>query len=190
GRDVFGSWVFNTVAGALTGVAPEFVTPILPATVAAPGSYAVAYSLLPPGCPQGGGVPGGACVTGGVNFRADPGATAGTKPFRAVEALSVTLPVFTRVELYALKVVVGDTNWVFVQRCAVPAVVATFGATPCTGGGGTITGSDNGLERYWVFSFTGVPALPAASFGAPVTFRALGVNAAGFGLFSTIMFAP
>ena len=184
-RDVFGSWIFNTIPGAITGVAPEFVTPILPATVAAPGSYAVAYSVLAPGCPRGGGAPGGTCVTGGVNWRSDPGGSAAVKPFRAVEPLSVTLPIWTRVELYALKVVVGDTNWVFIQRCTVPGVVPPFGVTACTGGGGTITGSDNGLERYWVFTFTGVPALPVAAFGAAPTFRALGVNAAGFGLFSS-----
>lgn len=177
-RDVFGSWSFNSVAGAATGVSAEFISPILPATVAAPGAYTVGYSVVAPGCPAGNGAPGGPCVTSGINFRADGGAGT-TRNFRAVQPLSVTLPVFTRVELYALN---GAGEWVFVQRCTVPSSIAPNGSAAC--GGGTVTGSDNGLERYWVYSFTSIPVLPAASFPAPV-FRAVGVNAAGFGLFST-----
>jgi hypothetical protein len=199
-RDVFGSWAFNSVAGAATGVSAEFVSPILPATVAAPGGYAVAYAVTPPGCPAGGGAPGGPCVTGpatSINFRADgpTPAVAGVRDFRAVQPFSVTLPVFTRVELYALRMLdlapvdgVGDTpaEWVFIQRCLVPSpIIPGGGAQACTNGTGTVTGTDNGLERYWVYRFTGIPALPALHFGAAPTLRALGVNAAGFGLFSS-----
>ena len=66
----------------------------------------------------------------------------------------------------------------FIQRIVVPAVVPTFGSIATAGG--TITGSDNGLERYWVYSFTAIPATGYTSF------RALGVNSSGFGLFSTV----
>jgi hypothetical protein len=178
-RDVFGSWIFNTTASAVTGVSAEFTSPILPATVAAPGAYGVTYGVIAPGCPQGGGAPGGPCVIGGLNFRQDGSPSASVRNFRATEALSTTLPTFTRVELYWLDPATGA--WVFVQRCNVPAtIVPNNGAQACTNGGGTVNGTDNGLERYWVYSFTGIPALPASQF------RALGVNASGFGLFSTV----
>ena len=179
-RDVFGSWSFNTAAGAATGVSDEFAAPILSATVAAPGGYAVGYSVLAPGCPTGGGAPGGQCVTSGINFRAD-GGTGSTRNFRAVQPLSVTLPIFNRVELYGLNSV---NEWVFIQRCEVPTApgsINTSGSQACVNGAGTFTGSDNGLERYWVFSFTNIATLPAGY----TQFRALGVNASGFGLFST-----
>jgi len=173
-RDVFGSWIFNTTASATTGVSAEFVSPILPATVAAGANYTVGYSVIAPGCPQWGGAPGGPCVTSGINFRQDGAPAAATRNFRAVQNLSITLPIFSRVELYGLN---AASEWVFIQRCTVPSSVPTFGSTGC--GGGTITGSDNGLERYWVFSFTSIPTTGFTQF------RALGVNAAGNGLFST-----
>ncbi|MGQ0766050.1 MAG: beta strand repeat-containing protein [Gemmatimonadota bacterium] len=178
-RDVFGSWIFNQTAGPAFGVATEFASPILSSTVAAPGGYSVTYSVVGPGCPQGGAGVGGPCVTGGVNFRHD-GGTGTVRNFRAVEALSVTLPIFVRVELYGLN---AAGEWVFIQRCAVPSTIApNVGPQACTTGGGTVTGTDNGLERYWVYSFTGIPTLPAGF----TSFRALGVNSQGFGLFSTI----
>jgi uncharacterized protein YjdB len=175
-RDVFGSWSFNSTAGAATGVSAEFVSPILPATVASGTLYTVGYTVIAPGCPQGGGAPGGPCVTSGINWRAD-GGTGTTRAFRAVQPLSVTLPVFTRVELFGLN---AAGEWVFIQRCTVPASVPTSGSISC-GPNSTITGSDNGLERYWVFSFTN-PVIGGATF---TQYRALGVNAGGNGLFST-----
>lgn len=178
-RDVFGSWIFNDTSSVITGVATEFNTPILSATVAAPGSYGVTYSVVPPGCPQGGAGIGGPCVTGGVNFRHD-GGTGTTRNFRAVEALSVTLPTFVRVELYGLN---ARGEWVFIQRCAVPStILPNVGPQACGNGAGTVTGTDNGLERYWVYSFTGIPTLPTGY----TSFRALGVSSSGFGMFSTI----
>jgi hypothetical protein len=42
-----------------------------------------------------------------------------------------------------------------------------------------VAGTDNGNERYWIYSFTSVAS---AGFTA---FRALGVDGSGFGLFST-----
>jgi hypothetical protein len=178
-RDVFGSWIFNSVASAVTGVSAEFASPILSATVAAPGGYQVTYAAMPPGCPTGGGPPGGLCVTGGVNdinFRMDGAPSAAVRNFRAVQALSITIPIFTRVELYGLN---AAGEWVFIQRCGVPSPIPPAGTLACTNGAGTVTGTDNGLERYWVYSFT---SIPTAGFSQ---FRALGVNAAGFGLFST-----
>ncbi|MBV6521182.1 MAG: hypothetical protein MNPFHGCM_01309 [Gemmatimonadaceae bacterium] len=178
-RDVFGSWSYNATAGAATGVSAEYMHVILPNSVDAPGLYTVGYSALPPGCPTGGGAPGGLCVTSGVNFRAD-GGTGSTRNFRAVQPLSVTLPLFTRVELYGLN---AASEWVFIQRCTVPSpIVPNVGPQACVDGGGTVNGTDNGLERYWVFSFTSIPATP------PVfsQYRALGVNGSGFGLFSTV----
>jgi hypothetical protein len=174
-RNVFGSWIFNQTAGANFGVSAEFTSPILSATVAAPGGYTVGYTVMAPGCPQWGQVLLGPCVTSGVNFRNDGVATATVKNFRAVENLSVTLPTFTRVELYGLN---AANEWVFIQRITVPATISPN--TIVTTAGGTILGTDNGLERYWVYSFTGIPANGFTSY------RALGVNAAGNGLFSTI----
>jgi hypothetical protein len=171
-RDVFGSFISNTTAGATTGVSALFVSPILAATVAAPGGFSVTYdgSVL---CPQG-GVVGGACVTGGVNFRAD-GITGSTYSYRAVEPLSVTLPIFTRVDLFGLN---AANQWVFIQRCTVPVtIIPNTGAQGCVGG--TVNGTDNGLERYWVYAFTSVP-------GGFTEYRALGVDSNGFGLFSTV----
>jgi hypothetical protein len=178
-RDVFGSWIFNTVAGAATGVSAEFVSPILPATVAAPGSYSVSYYVpsAPGGCPTGGGATaiGNPCVNTGINFRQD-GGTGTTRNFRAVEGLSTTLPTFTRVDLFGLN---AAGEWVFIQRCTVPAaILPNTGAQAC--GAGTVTGTDNGLERYWVYSFT---SIPTAGF---TKFRAIGVNSSGFGLASTV----
>jgi hypothetical protein len=172
-RDVFGSFINNTTAGAATGVSANFASPILSATVPAPGSYFVTYdgSVL---CPQG-GVVGGACVIGGINFRAD-GISGSTYNYRATEPLSVTLPIFTRVDLFGLNAL---NQWVFIQRCTIPATISpNTGAQGC--GGGTVTGTDNGLERYWVYSFTSVPVTGFTEF------RALGVNSSGFGLFSTV----
>jgi hypothetical protein len=174
-RDVFGSWIFNTVPSATTGVSAEFVSPILPATVAAPGGYTIGYTATAPGCPQWGGAPGNQCVTSGINFRADGAPSASTRNFRMTQPLSVTLPIFNRIELYGLN---AAGEWVFIQRCTVPGSITPSGG-PQSCGAGTITGTDNGLERYWVVSFTGIPTTNFTQF------RALGVNGSGFGLFST-----
>jgi hypothetical protein len=182
-RDVFGSFVFNTTAGAATGVSAEFVSPILPATVAAPGSYAVTYynAGATTSCPQGGAVQPvntTSCVSTGINFRAEPTLSSATvKTFRATESLSTTLPVFTRVDLFGLN---AAGEWVFIQRCAVPStIVPNSGAQGCVSG--TVAGTDNGNERYWIYSFTSVPGA-----GTLFTqFRAIGVSSAGFGLAST-----
>ena len=180
-RDVFGSWIFNTVASATTGVSAEFVSALLPATVAAPGGYAVTYynAGAATSCPQGGAVQPVntvSCVSTGVNFRAEPTlSSASVKVFRSTESLSTTLPIFTRVDLFGLN---AAGEWVFIQRCAVPAtIIPNSGAQSC--GIATVAGTDNGNERYWLYSFSSV-----ASAGF-TQFRALGVNASGFGLFST-----
>ncbi len=157
-RDVFGSWIFNTTAGAATGVSPEFVSPILPATVATPGGYAVTYfnaRSASTSCPQGGTVQPAnttSCVNTGVNWRAEPSLStpATTEVFRSTEALSTTLPIFTRVDLYGLN---AASEWVFIQRCTVPGtIIPNSGAQGC--GGGTVTGTDNGNERYWLYTFS------------------------------------
>ena len=154
---------------------------ILPATVATPGSYTVTY--YNPGvtlsCPAGGAVQAvntTSCVNTGVNFRAD-GISGSTYSYRAVQSLSTTLPIFTRVELFGLN---AANEWVFIQRCAVPGSIPTNTTVSCTNGAGTVTGSDNGLERYWVYAFTNVPATGFTEF------RAVGVNSGGVGLFSTV----
>lgn len=176
-RDVWGSFAGNivpwNVPGRQTGVSAEFASPILSATVPATGAYTVTYngSVL---CLAGGTL-NGPCVIGGVNWR-NFGTTATTRTFRATEAFSTTLPVFTRVDLFGLN---AAGEWVYIQRITVPAVVPTSGVTAA--GAGTITGSDNGLERYWDYTFTG---LVTTGF---TQFRALGVNAAGHALFSTRM---
>jgi len=180
-RDVFGSWIFNVTAGAATGVSAEFVSPILPNTVAAPGGYTVSYfnAGASTSCPQGGAVQPAntvTCVNGGVNFRAEPTlSSATTKVFRSTESLSTTLPIFTRVDLFGLN---AANEWVFIQRCTVPStIIPNSGSQSC--GLATVAGTDNGNERYWIYSFTSV-----ASAGF-TQFRALGVNGSGFGLFST-----
>jgi uncharacterized protein YjdB len=193
-RDVFGSWVFNDNPGsATTGVAAEFISPVLSATVAAPGGYSVTYSTPILGattsCAEGGQTqPAGSasCVATGINFRADINlsvsqvalGTPGLKVYRASETLSNTLPLFTRVELYGRNAL---GQWVFVSRIVVPNPVLTGAGCPSSSGSvvaGTVVGCDNGNERYWFYSFTA-----PAGFTA---FRAIGVNAAGFGLASTI----
>lgn len=172
-RDVFGSFINNTTAGAATGVSANFASPILSATVPAPGAYSVTYDTLAL-CPQG-GVVGGKCVIGGINFRAD-GTDSAFAAFRATQALSITLPIFVRVDLFGLN---ASNQWVFIARCTIPAAISpNTGAQGC--GGGTVTGTDNGLERYWVFAFTSVPITGYSEF------RALGVDSNGFGLFSTV----
>ena len=185
-RDVFGSWIFNTTASAVTGVSNEFVSPILSATVTAPTTtFGVTY--FDPGlgqsCPAGGAVqaPGSAtCVTGNssINFRADNFLTSGsTKVFRATEALSRSLPIFARVDLFGLN---AQFQWVFIARIVVPNPVSVGAACPATAPGSTgVVGCDNGLERYWLYTFTGVPS----TFSQ---YRAIGVDATGSGLASTI----
>jgi uncharacterized protein YjdB len=180
-RDVFGSWIFNTVAGAATGVSAEFVSPLLPNTVAAPGGYSVSYfnAGALTSCPQGGVVQLAnttSCVQSGVNFRAEPTlSSAAVKVFRSTESFSTTLPIFKRVDLFGLN---AANEWVFIQRCTVPVtIIPNSGSQSC--GSATVAGTDNGNERYWIYSFTGV-----ASAGF-TQFRALGVNGSGFGLFST-----
>jgi len=185
-RDVFGSWIFNTTASAVTGVSNEFVSPILSATVTPPvTTYSVQY--FDPGlgqsCPAGGAVqPAGSptCVTGNssINFRADNFLTSGsTKVFRATEALSRSLPIFTRVDLFGLN---AQQQWVFIARIVVPNPVSVGAACPAAAPGSTgVVGCDNGLERYWLYTFTGVPA----TF---TEYRAIGVDANGSGLASTI----
>ncbi|MGH7524286.1 MAG: hypothetical protein ACREK8_08275, partial [Gemmatimonadales bacterium] len=186
-RDVFGSWIFNTSASAVTGVSGEFVSPILSATVQTPvTTFGVSYydPTLGQSCPAGGQVqPAGSptCVTGNssINFRADNFLSSGsTKVFRAVEALSRSLPIFTRVDLFGLN---AQQQWVFIARIVVPNPVSVGAACPATTPTSTgVVGCDNGLERYWLYTFTSVP-------GAPFTqYRAIGVDANGSGLASTI----
>ncbi len=181
-RDVFGSWVFNDNAGsATTGVSAEFISPVLSATVAAPGGYSVSYfnAGLTTSCPQGGAVQPAnttTCVSSGINFRGDLFySTAGTKVYRATQALSNTLPIFTRVEVYGLNAL---GQWVFVSRINVPATIATGAGCPVSTPPIGVVGCDNGNERYWFYTFSSV-----AGF---TTYRAIGVNASGFGLASTI----
>jgi hypothetical protein len=185
-RDVFGSWIFNTTNSAVTGVSDEFVSPILSATVTPPvTTYGVSY--INPGlgqsCPAGGAVQAPnttSCVTGNssINFRADAFlTTAGTKVFRATEALSRSLPIFGRVDLFGLN---AQQQWVFIARIVVPNPVAVGASCPAAAPTSTgVVGCDNGLERYWLFTFTGVPA----TF---TEYRAIGVDANGSGLASTI----
>jgi hypothetical protein len=185
-RDVFGSWIFNTTAGGQTGVSNEFVSPILSATVTAPvTTYGVSYFNpgLGQSCPAGGAVQPGntvSCVTGNssINFRADAFlTTAGTKVFRATEALSRSLPIFTRADLFGLN---AQQQWVFIARINVPNPVAVSASCPAAAPGSTgVVGCDNGLERYWLYTFTSVPA-------GFTEYRAIGVDANGSGLASTI----
>jgi hypothetical protein len=170
-RDVYGSSKNNWFPSLVTGVSDELTSPLLSATIPAVGTYSVTYDAST-NCPAG-GVVGGPCVTSGINFRAD-GIAGSTYSYRAVQDMSVTLPLFTRVDLFGLN---GDDEWEFIQRITVPASVPTNGTIAA--GAGTITGSDNSFERYWVYAFTNVPAGYSA-------YRALGVNAAGHGLFSTV----
>lgn len=184
-RDVFGSWIYNTTASAVTGVSAEFVSAILPATVTTGANFAVTYINPPLGatssCPKGGAVvapPGlASCVGSGVNFRAEPSlSTPGSvEVFRATESLSTTLPIWNRVDLFGLN---AAGQWVFISRCAVPAVITVNAGAQACGAGITVTGIDNGNERYWLYSFSGVS-------GGFTAYRALGVNSAGNGLFST-----
>ncbi len=169
-RDVFGSFASNYIPGANTGVSTEFVSPILSATVPAVGSYSVTYDATVNCTP--GGVLGGPCVQAGINFRAF-GSTATTKTFRATQDNSTTLPVFTRVDLFGLN---AAGEWVYIQRIVVPAIVPTN--VTITTAGGTIIGTDNAFERFWTYTFTAVPT-------GFTQYRALGVNAPGYGLFST-----
>ncbi len=183
-RDVFGSWIFNTTASAVTGVSDEFVSPILSATVQTPATtYGVSY--YDPGaghaCPAGGAVqaPGSpTCVGGGLNFRADNTlTTAGTKVFRATEVLSQSLPTFDRVDLFGLN---AQQQWVFLARIVVPNPVSVGAACPAsTPGTQGVVGCDNGFERYWLYTFTSVPA-------GFTEYRAIGVDANGSGLASTV----
>ncbi len=69
-------------------------------------------------------------------------------------------------------------QWVYIQRISVPAIVPTN--VTITTAGGTIIGTDNGAERYWDYRFTAIPGTPVYT-----QYRALGVNAAGVGLFAT-----
>ena len=123
-----------------------------------------------------------------MNFRGDlfytPTVATTTKVFRATQALSNTLPVFTRVELYGRNAL---NQWVFMSRITVPqgiGAIPVSAGCPATAAGltvGSVQGCDNGNERYWFFTFS--------SAGAPATFtafRAIGVNSSGFGLASTI----
>jgi hypothetical protein len=182
-RDVFGSFVFNTTPGAAFGVSTDLANPILSATVL-PGAlgytpFTVAYDGTT-SCPQGGNI-NGACVIGtnSINFRGDvtlsSGAGAGVKVFRATEALSRTLPIFTRVDLFGL----SGTEWVFIARITVPTPVSVGASCAAAVVPGTVQGCDNGFERYWLYSFTA-----PAGF---TQYRALGVNTAGNGLFSTVL---
>lgn len=168
-RDVFGSFAANFTPGAQTGVGTEFASPILSATVPATATYSTTYDASA-NCPAG-GVVGGPCVIGGINWRAF-GVSGSTYSYRATQSLSVTLPIFSRIDLFGLN---ANGEWVYLQRIAVPASISTSGTT--TVAGGTITGSDNGFERYWTFAFTSVPTGYTA-------YRALGVNSTGHGLFS------
>ncbi|MEO5826222.1 MAG: hypothetical protein ABIR59_10070, partial [Gemmatimonadales bacterium] len=185
-RDVYGSFVNNiqpwNIPMRQTGVSAEFASPILSATVPAPGRYFVTYdsSTL---CLAGGTL-NGPCVQGGINWRnfastaLIPGvggapATGATRTFRATQDNSTTLPVFTRVDLFGLN---AAGEWRYIQRITVPAVVPTNSVIPA--GSGTILGTDNGGERYWDYSFTNV------SVTGFTQFRARGVNATGAGLFS------
>ena len=207
-RDVFGSWIFNSIPGAATGVSAELASPILSSSVAPGTNYAVYYGVAgaTTSCPQGGVVqPAGTqtCVVAGpagttsLNWRAEPtlGTAGSIETFRATEPLSTTLPLFTRVDLYGLN---AAGEWVFIMRCAVPpAILPNTGAQPCAPFftpvqpappappipgffQGTVTGTDNGNERYWIYQFQNV------SGGTLFTqYRALGVNSAGNGIFST-----
>lgn len=184
-RDVFGSWIFNTTNSGVTGVSDEFVSPILSATVQTPGTtYGVSYYNPGGGksCPAGGAVQPAnstSCLQSGINFRADNQLTSGTtKVFRATEVLSQSLPTFDRVDLFGLN---AQNQWVFISRIVVPNPVSVGAACPATAPSTQgVVGCDNGLERYWLYTFTGVP-------GAPFTqYRAIGVNASGSGLASTI----
>ncbi|HEY4099800.1 MAG TPA: Ig-like domain-containing protein [Gemmatimonadales bacterium] len=185
-RDVFGSWIFNTVASPVTGVSNEFVSPILSATVTPPvTTYGVSYTTggALSSCPAGGAVqPAGSstCVTGSnsINFRADNNLTSGsTKVFRATEALSRSLPIFGRVDLFGLN---AQQQWVFIARIVVPNPVAVSASCPAATPSSTgVVGCDNGLERYWLYTFAGVPA-------GFTEYRAIGVDSHGSGLASTI----
>jgi hypothetical protein len=168
-RDVFGSFVPNTTPGAATGVSAELASPILSGTVPAVGTWSVGYDATA-NCPQG-GVPGGNCVTSGINFRAD-GISGSTYSYRATQDFNITLPMFTRADLFGLN---AAGEWQFIQRITVPATPPTSGTFAA--GAGTMTGFDNSFERYWIYNFTSVPAGFAA-------YRALGVNGSGHGLFS------
>jgi hypothetical protein len=174
-RDVFGSFVPNTVSGATMGVSSELASPILSSTVPSVGTWSVTYDASV-NCPMG-GVPGNPCVIGGINWRAD-GVSGSTYTYRATQDFNITLPLFTRVDLYGLAVAAngsGNNEWVFLQRITVPTTVPTSGTFAA--GAGTMTGTDNSFERYWIYNFTSVPAGYAA-------YRALGVNGSGHGLFS------
>jgi hypothetical protein len=169
-RDVFGSFVPNTAPGATTGVSAELASPILSATVPAVGVWTVTYDGFSTSCPQG-GVPGGECVIGGINFRAD-GIAGSTYSYRATQDFNITLPMFTRADLFGLN---AAGEWQFIQRITVPASPPTSGTFAA--GAGTMTGFDNSFERYWIYNFTSVPA----GFSL---YRAVGVNASGHGLMS------
>jgi uncharacterized protein YjdB len=184
-RDVFGSWIFNTTASPVTGVSDEFVSPILSATVQTPvTTFGVSY--VDPGngqaCPAGGAVQAAGsatCVSGGINFRADGFySTASTKVFRATEPFSESLPTFDRVDLFGLN---AQQQWVFIARITVPNPISVGASCPAVAPSTTgVVGCDNGLERYWLYTFTSVPGLPFTEY------RAIGVDANGSGLASTI----
>lgn len=173
-RDVYGSFVNNiqpwNIPMRQTGVSAEFASPILSATVPAGSRYTVTYDAQ--AICLAGGTLNGPCVIAGINWR-NFGGTGTTRTFRATQDNSTTLPIFTRVDLFGLN---AAGEWRYIQRITVPAVVPTNSVIPA--GAGTILGTDNGAERYWDYSFTGIAT---AGF---TQFRALGVNATGAGLFS------
>ncbi len=168
-RDVFGSFAGNITPGAATGVSAELASPILSATVPTPGFYTVGYDASTNCAP--GGVPGGACVTTGINFRYF--STSGTtRTFRATQDQSITTPMFTMVELWGLN---AAGEWEYISRCTVVQSGTSFSCA----GTGSILGQDNGFERLWDFTLTGATGYSA--------YRAMGLNASGFGLFSNII---
>jgi hypothetical protein len=169
-RDVFGSFAGNITPGAATGVSAELASPILSATVPTPGFYTVGYDASTNCAP--GGVPGGACVTSGINFRYF--STSGTtRTFRATQDQSITTPMFSIVELWGLN---AAGEWEYISRCNVQWSGVSF---TCGAGTGSILGQDNGFERLWDFTLTGATGYSA--------YRAMGLNTAGHGLFSNII---
>jgi hypothetical protein len=132
-------------------------------------------------CPQGGAVQPAntvSCVWSGVNWRAEPtlSTPATTEVFRSTESFSQTLPIFTRVDLFGLN---AAGEWVFIVRCQVPSTIIPNAGSQGCGLGATVAGTDNGNERYWLYTFG---TIGSAGF---TQFRAIGVNSSGFGLAST-----
>lgn len=195
-RDVFGSWFYNTLtatAADSTGVSVENTQALLPLSTPTVGAgFDVTYAAVNGGgCPAGGAATAAGsatCVSSGINWRSHGIIGDPTAKFRAVQPLSQTTPVFKRVELYRLD---SNNQWVYQAACDVPGSISPSVSTTCTVSSvGTITGSDNGRERYWDFAFSkanlGVPT-GANYFPAPV-YRAIGIDANGQGLFSTVLY--